>query len=62
VTTGERVKQARAAAGVTQVELAWLIRVAPSTLCDLEKGRHRWTVERLREVARVLNVELTELL
>lgn len=62
MTTGERVKRARTAAGVGQAELARLIGVAPSTLCDLEKGRHRWTVERLREVARVLNVELTELL
>jgi transcriptional regulator with XRE-family HTH domain len=56
------LKQARARAGLSQVELAKLLRVAPSTVAGWELGTHSVRAKRLSQLARVLRVKVTELL
>jgi transcriptional regulator with XRE-family HTH domain len=56
------LKAARQKAGLSQVELATKLGVAPSTVAAWELGTHSIRTHRLTELARVLRVEVTKLL
>ena len=56
-----KLAQARKARGLTQVELAKLLDVSPGTVGGWESGAHGIRSGRLGQVARVLGVEVAEL-
>lgn len=53
--------KARKAKGLTQVQLAKLLDVSPGTVGGWESGAHGIRSGRLGEVARLLDVEVAEL-
>jgi transcriptional regulator with XRE-family HTH domain len=53
--------KARTAKGLTQVQLAKLLDVSPGTVGGWESGAHGIRSGRLKQVARVLGVEVAEL-
>lgn len=55
------IARAREARGLSQADLAKLLRVTPGTVAGWETGRHGIRIGRLRTVARVLDVSVTEL-
>ncbi len=59
---GRNVKKARKAAGMTQEDLAWTLDVSLSTISRLECGRTMVSIERLMEIAQILNVFAGDLL
>lgn len=54
-TIGERVRDARYDACMTQGELAELVFVTRTSIVNLEAGRQRMPVDQLIKIARVLN-------
>ena len=56
------IKEARERAGLTQVQLAELAGVAPSTVAGWELGTHSLRVKRLPQLARILRTSVTRLL
>lgn len=60
--TGATIKNWRAAAGLTQRQLAKKLGVSPAALCGWEKGTSGMTLSRARAVSQVLNIPLAELL
>lgn len=58
----KRIKRARAASGISQVELARKLAVAPSTVAGWELGLHAVRHERLHALARALGVSVVELI
>ena len=61
-TLGRRVRRRRNSAGLTQVALAGAAGIGRVTLMRLEKGEHRPRYKTLSAVARVLGVDVSELL
>jgi len=62
IRLGERITQIRKERGMTQVELASLLNVRQQALASYEVGRRRLPTSMLPEVAKVLGVEVEELL
>ena len=61
-TLGRRIRRLRDAAGLSQVALAGAAGIGRVTLARLEKGEHTPRYETLSAVARVLGVDVSELL
>lgn len=59
---GERIKELRRAAGLTQVDLADRAGLSQSEVCRMEKGQRSITVDRLSSIARALGVSASSLL
>jgi transcriptional regulator with XRE-family HTH domain len=55
------LKAARERAGLSQVKLAELLDVAPSTVAAWELGTHSARIRRLNQIARVLRVSVAKL-
>ena len=55
---GQRVREARKAAGMTQAELGQRVGVTPSAIAHLEAGIRDTTVTRLTAIAEVLGLDL----
>lgn len=53
--------RAREAKGLSQVELAKRLRVSKGTVGGWENGSHGIRTKRLRDIAKILGVELDEL-
>ena len=62
MTTGDRIKAARKAAGVTQLELAKRIGVTESYISMYERNKRNPKLETLRKIALALGVDLDELI
>ena len=60
VDVGKRVKKARQAAGLTQVELAKKINVSRSYIGNIEQNRHASSVATLQLIADALHVDIAE--
>ena len=60
VDVGKRVKKARQAAGLTQVELAKKINVSRSYIGNIEQNRHASSVATLQLIAEALHVDIAE--
>lgn len=61
--TGDNIRRAREAAGLTQYRLAKLADITPGWLRDIETGRNRNPgVAVVRRIAKALGVDLAELL
>ena len=58
---GARVRALRESAGVTQVDLAERVGLAPYVLCNLEKGRRRALADEIERIARALGVSISDL-
>jgi len=58
----ERLARARKRAGLSQADLAALLKVSTGTVGGWEVGRHAIESARLKQVARVLQVDVEELL
>jgi transcriptional regulator with XRE-family HTH domain len=58
---GEKLKEARERAGLTQVELAARAGVKEITIIRLEKGRHIPRITTIRNLAIALNVAISDL-
>jgi transcriptional regulator with XRE-family HTH domain len=56
------LKQARERIGLSQVQLAERLGVAPSTVAGWELGTHSVRTSRLSQLARVLRVQVRQLL
>ena len=61
-TLGHRIRRLRNSAGLTQVALAGAAGIGRVTLVRLEKGEHTPRFKTLSAVARVLGVDVSELL
>ena len=59
---GQKIKNLRQERNYSQKRLAELAGIAPSYLCDIEKGRYDGSVRALAKIAEALQVELKELL
>lgn len=59
---GLHVKEAREAQGMTQPELARKIRLARTSITNIEAGRQRMLIHTLAEIAEVLGVRVEHLL
>jgi transcriptional regulator with XRE-family HTH domain len=53
---GERIREARKAAGLTQAVLGGKSGLATSTICDIEKGRSKPSLDSLERIATALGV------
>jgi len=62
MTTGEKIRLTRKAAGMTQIDLAKRLKVSQGRISEWEAGKRGLSVERLKRIARVLNVAPGELL
>lgn len=61
-TFGERLKEARKRAGISQVELSRSVDLSKSTICNYEAGkRERPSIPIVKAIAEVLNVPWWEL-
>ena len=60
VDVGERVKKARQAAGLTQLELAKKINVSRSYIGNIEQNRHSSSIATLQLLADALHVDIAE--
>ncbi len=56
---GQIIKEARKARGMTQMELSELISVSYQQVQKYEKGSDNISVERLKQIARAVNVPIT---
>jgi transcriptional regulator with XRE-family HTH domain len=61
VTIGERIKQARGEAGISQEALAHKAGVSLSTVTRLERNKHTGNLTTLRAVSDALEIPLGEL-
>jgi transcriptional regulator with XRE-family HTH domain len=55
---GTRIRAARTAAGITQVELARRLEVSPSYITNVEAGRNNLTLGQLTHIADALGAAL----
>ena len=58
---GKRLREIRQERGLTQGQLATLLKIKQSTLSDLEKGLHAPTLETVEHVAKTLRIAPAEL-
>lgn len=61
MTTGERIKEARKRAGMTQAQLSEQSGIAAISIHQYEAGKRQPQIERLLRVASVLNVPIEQL-
>ena len=61
MTTGERIKEARKRAGMTQAQLSEKSGIAAISIHQYEAGKRQPQIERLLRVASVLNVPIEQL-
>jgi len=61
VDLGQRVRDARTTAGLTQDQLARLLRLTRTSVANLEAGRQRISAHTLAVTADALNVTVTDL-
>ena len=62
MTTGQKIRNARLAMGISQSQAAYLIGVGQTRWSDIELDKHGLTVKVLRRVAAVLGVRPADLL
>ena len=60
MTIGETIKQARIAAGLTQVELGKRLGLSKATVSQYENGKHNPKIETLQRIAAALGAEIGE--
>lgn len=60
--TGQRLRDARVAAGLTQDALAKKLGTSRTTVCQYETGFRTPRLSRLRAIAKLLRVELSTLI
>ena len=54
----EQLKKARTAKGFTQQQMAELIGITPSTYCGYETGKREPSINKIKDLARVLGVSV----
>lgn len=59
---GQQIKNLRQERNLSQKKLAELAGIAPSYLCDIEKGRYSGSIKALDKIANALKVEIKTLL
>ena len=59
--TGDRIKQVRLKAGITQAELAKRLGVTPQAISQYERGIKKPKIETLRKIATALNCNVSDL-
>lgn len=62
MSLGQQIKNIRQEQNLSQKQLAQLVQISPSYLCDVEKGRCNCSIRVLKRISLVLNVEIAELL
>lgn len=55
---GQRIKQIRTALGIKQVELAKVLKMNPSAVSQIERGRTNPSLETLSELGKIYNINL----
>ena len=58
---GERIREARKKAGITQEELSEILDVTVGFISRMERGRTEVNLKRLGQIARILDIPLEEL-
>lgn len=61
MTLGEAIRKARAASGYSQDDLAYLAKVATSTVSRIEAGQKEVSFSTIASLSRVLGISLDEL-
>lgn len=59
---GKKIKKLREQQGLTQVVLAEKVNITPSMLCLIEKEKSTGSLEVLSNIAKVLNIKISDLL
>lgn len=62
MTTGEKIREARTAAGFTQKDLAAKLEIVPNTISQYENGTRKPKIETLRRIASAIGCSLQELI
>ena len=62
MTIGERIRQYREQAGMTQADLAEKIGVTNSSISLIESDKRGITVDKLNKICDALNVKITQIL
>ncbi len=62
MNTGKTIRNIRQQQHLSQKQLAQLVEISPSYLCDMEKGRYNGSVRVLQKIAAALKVDLATLL
>ena len=62
MTTGEKIKQARTAAGLTQKDLAARLEIVPNTISQYENGTRKPKIETLRRISEAIGCQLSDLI
>ena len=62
MNTGQRIKKLREARGISRKDFADSLKITPSSLCRWENGDRNIREDRLREIAFLLKVPVTEIL
>ena len=62
VKLGNRIREARLNADLTQTKLAYRMRVSRTQICNIEAGRSNTSVWMLAKIAASCGVELSDLL
>lgn len=60
LSIGERIRNARKEAKIKQVELAQMLHVSQSYICDIEHDRFNPSVATLKTIAGALNLDVAE--
>jgi len=58
---GKRIKELREKKGLTQEQLSELVEMDPRSLSRIETGSNFTTVEKLKKIAQILDVEVKDL-
>lgn len=62
MTIGQEIRTAREQAGMTQTDLAKAVGTTQAQIVRYEKDLQSPTINRVRDIARSLNIKLTDLL
>lgn len=62
ITLGEKIKELRIKSGLTQMQVHYETGISQATISLNEKGHCRPSVENLKKLAKVFNVEPIELI
>ncbi|WP_442861337.1 helix-turn-helix domain-containing protein [Cellulosilyticum sp. WCF-2] len=60
VKLGERIKKSRENKGLLQSDIAKLLDVSPSFICQLESGKKKMSLDNLIKLGKILEIDILE--
>ncbi len=60
IKLGEKIKKAREKKGLLQSDIAKLLDVSPSLICQLECGKKKMSLDNLIKLGKILGIDILE--